>query len=437
MSETDLSLREWIEKLIERVGQGDFWWALAAAGLISAAALLLLLILRFLFGRISKRIESWRGTVIGPVRFQRQEVLSAEETTNLATGFVRLVAASTYLLLAYVYLNAVFKLFPATASIADQLIGHLMNAAGTILSSVAGYLPSLIFLGVLFALGRWVIHIERLIFSGLAIKRIHISGFDAEWAWPTFKIVRFLTITFFLVVAFPYLPGSTSPAFQAVSVFVGVLVSLGSSGAVADVVSGVVLTYTRAFHMGDRVRIADAEGDILEKTLFVTRIRTPKNVDITIPNALVMSNHIINFSAQARTGRLVLHTTVTIGYDVSPETVSALLVEAAKETKGILDTSEPFVLQNSLDDFYVHYELNAATNDAKGMSNTYSELHGRILAKFHEAGIEIASPHLSSVRDGNPVQIPDTYLPKDYKPAAFRILPLRALRAANPPSSDD
>ena len=199
--------------------------------------------------------------------------------------------------------------------------------------------------------------------------------------------------------------------------------------------SGTVLTYTRAFHMGDRVRIADAEGDILEKTLFVTRIRTTKNVDITIPNALVMSNHIINFSAQARNDRLVLHTTVTIGYDVPPERASELLVEAAKETAGILDTKEPFVLQKALDDFYVHYELNAATNDAKGMPNIYSELHGRILAKFHEAGIEIASPHLTSVRDGNRLQVPDDDLPKNYEPAAFRILPLRAFRGGTPPSN--
>jgi small-conductance mechanosensitive channel len=212
-------------------------------------------------------------------------------------------------------------------------------------------------------------------------------------------------------------------------VFFGVLVSVGSSGAVADVVSGIVLTYTRAFHMGDRVRIADAEGDVLEKTLFVTRVRTTKNVDITIPNALVMSNHIINFSAQARRGGLILHTTVTIGYDVLPARVCELLIAAARETESILDTPEPFVSQTALGDFYVHYELNAHTKDAKRMGITYSDLHRAILDKFNEAGVEIASPHLSSVRDGNQTQLPDDYLPKDYKPAAFRILPLRAFRS--------
>ncbi len=414
--------------MIDQVSQGDFWWALAAAGLISAAALLVYLLVRFCFGRITKRIDAWRGTRIGPVRFQRQEVLSADETTNTALGIVRIVAGITYLLLAYVYLNAVFKLFPVTAGIADRLIGHLVGALMTVVGALASYAPSLIFLAVLFALGRWVIRIERLIFSGISIQRIRIAGFDADWAWPTYKIVRFLTIAFFLVVAFPYLPGSTSPAFQAVSVFFGVLLSLGSSGAVADIVSGIVLTYTRAFQMGDRVRIADAEGDVLEKTMFVTRIRTTKNVDITIPNALVMSNHIINFSAQARSGGLILHTTVTIGYDVPPDQVSGLLIEAAKETESILATPEPFVSQTSLDDFYVHYELNAHTKDAKRMGITYSDLHRSILDKFNEAGVEIASPHLSAVRDGNQVQLPDEHLPKDYKPAAFRILPLRAIR---------
>lgn len=436
MEERTQPIREWLQRMIHQVGQGDFWWSLAAAGLITAVALVFYLLLRFCFGKIAKRIEAWRGTVIGPIRFQRQEVLSADETTNTALGTVRLIAVVTYLLLAYVYLNSVFKLFPVTAGIADRLIGHLLFATETIVGALLSYVPSLVFLGLLFALGRWVVRIERLIFSGISIKRIRIQGFDADWAWPTFKIVRFLTIAFFLVVAFPYLPGSTSPAFQAVSVFFGVLVSLGSSGAVADVVSGIVLTYTRAFHMGDRVRIADAEGDVLEKTMFVTRVRTTKNVDITIPNALVMSNHIINFSAQARQGELILHTTVTIGYDVDPNLVATLLVAAAQETEAILSTPEPFVSQTNLDDFYVHYELNAYTKDAKRMGITYSDLHRAILDKFNEAGVEIASPHLSAVRDGNEAQLPDEYLPKDYKPAAFRILPLRAFRGTTGSSGE-
>lgn len=429
MEVTTESVRKWVETMAARVSEGDFWWSLGAAGLTTGAAFLILLVIRFLFRRVYARIESWRGKRIHPIRFQKQEVLSADETTNAVLGIARLVALTTYLLLAYVFLNSIFKLFPVTADLGDRLLGLLFEALETVSSAVVGYLPSLVFLVVLVALGRWLIRIERLIFTGIAINRIRIRGFDSDWAWPTFKIVRFLTIAFLLVVAFPYLPGSASPAFQAVSVFFGVLVSLGSSGAVADVVSGIVLTYTRAFQIGDRVKIADAQGDVFEKTLFVTRVRTVKNVDITIPNALVMSNHIINFSGQARRGQLILHTTVTIGYDVPPERAAELLLEAARATEGIVEEPAPFISHKALDDFYVHYELNAYTKDAKRMGFTYSDLHLAILEKFTEAGVEIASPHLSAVRDGNRIQLPDDHLPKDYNPAAFRILPLRAFRS--------
>jgi small-conductance mechanosensitive channel len=266
------------------------------------------------------------------------------------------------------------------------------------------------------------------IFMRIAEGRIRIHGFDREWAGPTFNILRVLIVAFLAVIAFPYFPGSASPAFQGISIFVGVLVSLGSTAAIADVTSGIVLTYTRAFHVGDRVRIADTEGDVVEKTLFVTRVRTVKNVDVTIPNALVMSNHIINFSTQARAGGLLLHTTVTIGYDVPWQTVHRALIDAALATEGIERSPEPFVLQTGLDDFYVHYELNAHTRDAKGKGQTYSALHRNMLERCHAAGIEIASPHLSAVRDGNRLQVPDDYLPKNYAPAAFRVWRLPAAK---------
>jgi small-conductance mechanosensitive channel len=286
-----------------------------------------------------------------------------------------------------------------------------------------GYLPSLAVLVVLFFGGRFLVRLLRLVFNGIAVERIRLPGFDSEWAWPTFTVVRFLLVVFLAVMAFPYLPGSASPAFQGVSIFLGVLVSFGSSGAVADVISGIVLTYTRAFHVGDRVKIADAVGDVVEKSMFVTRVRTPKNVDVTLPNALVLGNPIVNFSAQAAAGSgLILHPAVTIGYDAPWRRVHELLIDAARATEGVLAEPEPFVLQTALDDFYVRYELNVHTRDATRMPAIYSELYRNIQDRFHAAGVEIASPHLAAVRDGNQVQIPTEHLPKDYRPAAFRVL---------------
>lgn len=244
---------------------------------------------------------------------------------------------------------------------------------------------------------------------------------------PTYRIVRVLIVAFTIVVAFPYLPGSKSPAFQGISIFFGLLLSLGSSSAIANVVAGTVLTYTRAFQLGDRVKIGDTTGDIIEKTLLVTRVRTIKNVDIAIPNGMVLGSHILNFSSAAKQEGLILHTSVTIGYDAPWRKIHELLIAAAGATTNVLPQPKPFVLQTALDDFYVSYEINAFTDQPNRMAQTYSELHQNIQDKFYEAGVEILSPHYFGVREGNHVAIPAEYVPQHYVAPAFRILPLETL----------
>jgi small-conductance mechanosensitive channel len=329
-----------------------------------------------------------------------------------------------YALLFYATLSLMLGFSPATRGLAKTLLDSFLGALQALGASIADYLPSLLFLVVLFFAGRYLIRLIEIVFTGVAVGRISIAGFDKEWARPTFRILRLLIVIFLVIVAVPYLPAFSSPAFQAVSIFLGVLVSLGSSGAVSNAISGIVLTYTRAFSLGDRVRVADATGDVIERNTFVTRIRTIKNVDIAVPNATVLANPIINFSAQAQATGIILHPSVTIGYDVAWQRVHELLVEAARATDEVEASPEPFVLQSGLDDFYVRYELNAYTRDAKRMAVTYSELYRNIQERFHAAGVEIASPHLSAIRDGNAAQIPQEHLPKDYQPASFRLLPL-------------
>jgi small-conductance mechanosensitive channel len=246
------------------------------------------------------------------------------------------------------------------------------------------------------------------------------SGFYPEWADPTSKIIRFLILAVTIVVVFPYLPGSRSPAFQGITIFIGVLLSLGSTSAVANIIGGVILTYTRAFHIGDRVRIADTTGDVVEKTLLATRIRTIKNEFITVPNSMVLGSHIVNFSSADDAASLILHTSVTIGYDAPWRTVHALLIAAALRTPSIIKEPAPFVLQTSLNDFYVTYELNAYTSEALRMAFTYAELHQNIQDCFNESGVEIMSPHYASLRDGNSTTIPAQSRPKSYSARAFR-----------------
>ncbi|HEY9643905.1 MAG TPA: mechanosensitive ion channel family protein, partial [Coleofasciculaceae cyanobacterium] len=212
-------------------------------------------------------------------------------------------------------------------------------------------------------------------------------------------------------------------AFQGISIFLGALFTLGSSSAIANMISGVILIYTRAFRIGDRVQINDAIGDVVEKSLFVTRIRTPKNVAITIPNATVLSSNVINFSALIRDagGHLLLHTTVTLGYDTPWRSIHQVLIKAATSTAKILLEPSPFVLQTSLNDYHVSYELNAYTDRPDLMPSIYSELHQNIQDCCNEAGIEILSPGFSAIRDGNHSTIPSDYLPESYASPQFQV----------------
>jgi small-conductance mechanosensitive channel len=224
-----------------------------------------------------------------------------------------------------------------------------------------------------------------------------------------------------IIIIFPYLPGSKSPAFQGISIFVGVLLSLGSSSAVANAIAGIILTYMRSFSVGDWVKIGDTLGEVVEKNALVTRVITMKQEIITIPNATVMNGSVMNFTREAKTTGVIFHTTVTIGYDAPWKTVHKLLINAALATNHVLHTPAPFVLQTALNDFFVAYELNAYTDVPREMQFIYSDLHQNIQDKFNEAGLEICSPHFSALRDGNTIAIPEQYRPQGYTAPAFRV----------------
>jgi small-conductance mechanosensitive channel len=238
---------------------------------------------------------------------------------------------------------------------------------------------------------------------------------------PTYNIIRVLLFAFMFVVIFPYLPGSDSKVFQGVTVFLGILFSLGSSSAISNMVSGIVLTYMRPYKIGDRIKVGDVTGDVVEKNLLVTRLRTIKNEDITIPNATILSGHTTNYSTVAKTMGLILNTTITIGYDVPWQTVHNLLISAAEATDGVLTEHKPFVLQTGLNDFNVAYQLNAYTASSNQMAAIYSRLHQNIQDKFNEAGVEIMSPNYFALRDGNHIQIPDGYVPEGYSKPGFKV----------------
>jgi small-conductance mechanosensitive channel len=410
------------EYSLETVGLGVLWTLLATAVLLLAFKLL-----KTLFPKLYRKLDSWRGTRIRSFRIQKLELLTADRITDALITGAKGARIAASLILIYFYLPLVFSFFPWTKGWASVLFDYVLSPLKLIWDAAASNLPNLFFIAVILAVAYYTNKLIRFVFAEIGAGTIEIPGFYQDWAEPTYKIARFLLIAFVAVVAFPYLPGSKSPAFQGVSIFLGLLFSLGSTSAVANVVAGMMLTYARAFQTGDRVKIGETMGDVMGKTLLVTRIRTIKNVDISIPNAMVLSSHIVNYSSSAKEQGLILHTGVTIGYDAPWRQVHELLIAAACDTEHILKEPKPFVLQTSLDDFYVSYELNAFTNQPLQMARIYSELHQNIQDKFNEAGVEIMSPHYSAMRDGNSTAIPPDYLPKDYQAPPFRILRLEAL----------
>ncbi len=392
------------------------------AFIATAVLIALLLVFRRAFPKLYAKIDSWRGTRIRSIKIQSFEIMHADRIAAMIIGVARGGRVLITIALFYFYIPLVFSFFPWTRGFASKLFNYISTPLATIGNAVVDYLPNIFFIAVIAVVTHFVINFSRLFFSEVGKGSITLPGFYADWAEPTFKIIRFLIIAFAIIVAFPYFPGSDSPAFKGVSIFFGVLFSLGSTSAVANIVAGVILTYTRAFKIGDRVKIADTVGDVTDKTLLVTRVRTIKNVDITIPNAMVLGSHITNFSSSAKEYGLILHTSVTIGYDAPWRKVHELLISAAGATEHILGLPAPFVLQTALDDFYVTYELNAYTDQPHQMVKIYSELHQNIQDKFNESGVEIMSPHYSQIRDGNRTTIPESYLPEGYVPPAIRIL---------------
>ncbi|GIW54642.1 MAG: mechanosensitive ion channel protein [Nitrospiraceae bacterium] len=395
----------------------------------------LLVLFRKGFPKVYAKIDAWRGTYIRAIKVQRVEVVSARQITDLLIGLAKAIRVIATLLLLYFYISSVLGIFPWTKGVSAQLFGAVFSTLRAIGQAFVTYVPDVVSIIVIVVVTRYIIKLIHLIFNGIERGAITFAGFHRDWASPTYKIVRFLVIVFGAIAAFPYIPGSRSEAFRAISIFLGVLFSLGSTGAISNIISGLVLTYMRPFQIGDRVKIADTIGDVTARELLVTRVRTIKNVDITIPNVMVLSSHIINFSSSAKDRGLILHTSVTIGYDAPWRTVHKLLIDAAKATTHILEKPEPFVLQTSLDDFYVTYEINAYTNEPSKMATIYAELHQNIQDKFNEAGVEIMSPHYSQIRDGNKTTIPEEYLPKTYEAPAFRIAPLETFMGKREESS--
>ncbi len=304
----------------------------------------------------------------------------------------RLLRLVLLLLMVYLYVQYSLSQFPRTRAIGDTLLAHLVGPLDTMGSAIVDFLPSLLFLVVLFVVVRVLLRIIALYFAALGSGKATLANFAPEWSVPTYRLVRVGVIAFALVVAYPHIPGSGSDAFKGLSIFFGILLSIGSSSFVANSVAGYALIYRRLFAIGERVRIGDEVGDVIEMRMQVTRLRSIKNEEIIIPNSTILNSVVLNYSAMARTHGLILHTTVGIGYETPWRQVEGMLLMAASRTPGMLTEPSPFVLQRALGDFCVTYELNVYTSNAGGMAQQYHALHTNILDVFNEYGVQIMTP---------------------------------------------
>jgi small-conductance mechanosensitive channel len=395
-------------------------------GLTALLVLILGLILIFiggLFNKLKLYLSRNKAKYFTGFKYDGIDIFSPQKQLFLAMRLIGAVKTFVLVLIVYLSLPILFSIFPGTEKYTTTLLHWVLTPARLAVMGFVAFLPNLFTIIVIVLIFKYILKVIKFFVDEINKGNIKINGFYSDWAKPTFNIIRFLMYAFMLVVIFPYLPGSDSPVFKGVSVFVGILFSLGSSNAIANMVAGLVITYMRPFKIGDFIKIGEVSGEVIEKTALVTRMRTPKFEDITIPNATVLSSTSINYSANTKEDAkgLIVHSTVTIGYDVPWPAVHKALINAASKTDFIESIPTPFVLQTGLDDFYVCYEINAYTKEPQKQPSIYSSLHQNIQDSFNEAGIEIMSPHYKALRDGNKTTIPEDYLSNNYETPTFNI----------------
>ncbi len=412
------------QSIIHAKKENNWLKLLSRIGLVLLVITIARLIIWFIakgYSILLRYIDIKKDIWLKDLSFKDYTFLTADQELHIVLMLVKAFKWFVYVVLLYITLPIIFSIFPFSRNWADVLFQLIWSPFKGVIFAIWEYLPKLFKILVIYFVMRYVMKFVKYIFHEIKLKKFVISGFHADWAMPTYSIVRFLLYAFMFVLIFPLLPGSDSDIFKGVSVFIGILFSLGSSSAIANMVAGLVITYMRPFQVGDRIRIGEATGDIIEKTLLVTRVKTIKNEIITIPNSSVLTGNTINYSIGAKETGLIIHTTVTIGYDVPWKEMHQALIDAALRTPMIMKEPVPFVLQTSLDDFFVSYQINAYVREASKQAIIYSNLNQNIQDVCNERGIEILSPHYRAARDGNNTTIPKDYLPNDYQAPGFNV----------------
>ncbi len=374
--------------------------------LATAVFIISLIILLLVFRGLRNKIEHLREKEWLSLGISGYRLISAEEIVSVFQWFLKLLRLALILVTFYLYITIATSFFRNTRDFATLMLHSVFNTISFIISKFIDFIPNGIAIIIILFLGLQVMRLSKGIMDAVDEGKVRIPGFHKEWANPTEKILKFFVIVLTIIFVAPMLPGFDTPAFKGVSVFVGVIFSLGSTATISNIVAGYALIYMRAFKVGDRVIIGEVTGDIEECTMLITRIRTLKNESVTIPNGQVLTKNIVNYSTLAKKNGVIVHTSVTIGYDVPWRKVHELLLKSTENIVEIDKSKEPFILQKSLNDYSVHYELNAYTNKPDAMPRILSDIHGSIQDLFSEAKIEILSPTYIARRENTEDVLP-------------------------------
>ncbi len=371
------------ERLVREAGLAGAWTLLLAL-----AVYILFRSLRWLRARIELRYHS----AIEHVESETFRLISVGSIWLAIRFTIRVMTLVAVIALVYAYLHIVLDLFPWTRALSASLRSLTGAPLLVLANELVAAIPRLLIIFLIIAVARYIIRLARLFFSAIENGNIKLSGFEAEWSKPTYNIVRVFIVAFAVMVSYPYIPGSQSAAFKGISIFLGVLFSLGSSSLLSNIIAGYTMAYRRAFHVGDRIQVGEVMGNVVKIGLMVTHLRSIKNEELVVPNSLILNSNVINYSSLARERRLILHTTVGIGYETPWRQVEAMLLIAAERTPGLLREPHPFVLQQSLGDYAVTYQLNVFCDKPGEMFKLYTELHRNVLDVFNEYNIQIMTP---------------------------------------------
>jgi small-conductance mechanosensitive channel len=390
------------------------YYALIATSVLFAAFYVVGLIYRF----GDRRIDAWQsslragGTSETSPRFHVSRIIQVG---------IHVFCTILSVALVLVYFFHGFRMFPRTRIFVAALVKFLGPPLRGAYKAFGNYVPNLGYIFVILVCG-WILRKAfKYFFASIQRGRIVFTNFPVEWAEPTYKLTRAALFLLVLVVSFPYLPGANTPLFRGFSLFFGALLTFGSSGFIGNLLAGILLTYQQAFRLGDVVRIEGTYGRITKKTLLITRLLTVGNEHVVIPNSKVLAASVTNYSAHSESGGFALGITATIGYEIDWRTVRKLLLEGAARTEQIATDPAPRVLANSFGNYSVEYELRTWTKNAEEIFETCTALRLNVLDAFADAGVEIMTPAILSLRDASELAVPTERFPNRPKPEGIRI----------------